>query len=172
MAKEIVPTLLIDDDKNTEQSLSLMLKSAPCYDFVISHAVNFETACAKSANGEIGNPELVILDLTIPGGLSGIPLAREVREVYPDSLVIVHTDAIDDATKKAISEIGVQDCIVKGTLSKAQTLERIRSGVTRFRAFKETHVLREIVDKGERVIRACEDNADLPPYDLQAAATR
>lgn len=165
MGREIVKTLLIEDDLQMADVLKLILETAPCFDFQVYHAPNFESIWPLLKIGQ-KTPELIILDLTFNGHLSGIDLIREITKLCSrKSAIVVFTATDNDELMIEAIKHGVQDFIVKGTLSSHDVLKRFRIAVIRWRAMKATEGLGNIVQKAESLIKESEESKLLPPYD-------
>jgi CheY-like chemotaxis protein len=78
--------LLIDDSSSTRSLLRTLINAAPGSRHEISEASSGEEAMQKVSSGEIGRPDLVIVDINM-GGMSGYDLCRELRRL-PDSTEI------------------------------------------------------------------------------------
>jgi DNA-binding response OmpR family regulator len=75
--------LLIDDSSSTRSLLRTLINAAQGARHEISEASSAEEALQKIGSGEIGKPELVIVDINM-GGMSGYDLCREMRKL-PES---------------------------------------------------------------------------------------
>jgi DNA-binding NtrC family response regulator len=56
---------------------------------------------------------LVLTDFTMPGGMSGLELARAMLAVRPDAAVVIASGAIDPADAQRAADIGVRAVIQK-----------------------------------------------------------
>ncbi len=76
-------------------------------------------------------PELVILDLNLPGGMSGLEVLKQLRAANTRARIIVLTGS-GGAHEKAVREAGATDFLTK-PFSPLQLIERIESalGATR-----------------------------------------
>ncbi len=56
---------------------------------------------------------LVLTDLTMPGGMSGLELAEAVLAIRPDVAVVIASGCIDPAQKQRAAAVGVRTVIQK-----------------------------------------------------------
>lgn len=56
---------------------------------------------------------LVLTDLTMPGGMSGLELAQAVLAIRPDAKVVIASGCIDPAEARRAAELGVHTVIQK-----------------------------------------------------------
>ena len=56
---------------------------------------------------------LVLTDLTMPGGMSGLELAQAVLAIRPDATVVIASGAIDPADARRAAAVGVRRVIQK-----------------------------------------------------------
>ena len=56
---------------------------------------------------------LVLTDLTMPGGMSGLELAQAVLAIRSDTAVVIASGAIDPAEARRAAELGVRTVIRK-----------------------------------------------------------
>jgi DNA-binding NarL/FixJ family response regulator len=134
-----VRVLLADDHPLTREALAGLLE-ANGFD-VVAQASDGEEAIQRAAALE---PELVVLDLTMPGmdGLTALPL---LREAAPGSSVVVLTAAEDDANLLTAIRLGAA-----GYLLKSEPPERIVAflrGVAHGEAALSGAVARRLLDQ-------------------------
>ena len=68
---------------------------------------------------------LVLTDLTMPGGMSGLELAQAILAVRHDAAVVIASGWIDPATERQAAAVGVRMLIQKPA-KVAEMAERIR----------------------------------------------
>ena len=56
---------------------------------------------------------LVLTDLTMPGGMSGLELAQAVLAIRPDAKVVIASGCIDPAEERRAADVGVHTVIQK-----------------------------------------------------------
>ena len=72
---------------------------------------------------------LVLTDLTMPGGMSGVELAQAVLSIRPDARVVIASGCIDPADARRAAEVGVRTVIQKP--AKVAEMAQLVSGLLR-----------------------------------------
>lgn len=72
---------------------------------------------------------LVLTDLTMPGGMSGVELAQAVLAIRPDAKVVIASGCIDPAEARRAAALGVHTVIQKP--AKVAEMARLVSGLLR-----------------------------------------
>lgn len=111
--------LVVDDDVAVAAMARAVLEAA-----------GYSTLCASSGEEAVeiysqvyhagGEIELVVLDITLPGGISGIETLDRLREVNPEVKVIASSGYFDDSASTAAKKRGFV-----GILPKPYTAERM-----------------------------------------------
>lgn len=110
--------LVVDDDPNVRRIVSLALSDDSPY---IVHAVSSaEAALLHIARQPV---DLLFTDIRMPG-MDGLELVRRVRELDPNTAVIVFTVGPEDLTPERAAELKI-DCL----LEKPASPERLRLAV-------------------------------------------
>ena len=94
--------LIADDEPLARRTLRQYLLDLGCVG-PIHEAPDGKTAIAV-ANSQ--RPDLVFLDIVMPGAIDGVGLAREIRSRYPN-LPVVLTTGYSDAAQAAPSELRI-----------------------------------------------------------------
>jgi len=104
--------LLMDDDESVQHVVASMLG---CLGYKVHCAFNGEEAVRmyRAALSKNIPFDLVIMDLTIPGGMGGKDAVAELRRLKPDLLAIVASGYSDDPVMANHREYGFDDVIVK-----------------------------------------------------------
>jgi two-component system CheB/CheR fusion protein len=103
VAKSACAILLIEDEQDVRESLSLMLRLEG---FQVMTAHDGPSALGLVASGE-AVPDLILTDFGLPGGMNGIELAGALRESLHRAVpVIVLTGDIRTSTLRAIADKG------------------------------------------------------------------
>lgn len=104
--------LLMDDEPAICEITGILLKKLG-YDPTI--AVTGEEALAEYKKGrENGNPhDVIILDLTIPGGIGGREVISIIRESDPDVKVLVSSGDLSDPAIISYAEYGFSGVLAK-----------------------------------------------------------
>ncbi len=110
--------LVIDDEEQIRRAVKSLL-TARGYQVLL--AINGEEGLNLAADH---NPELVILDLTMPG-MSGLEVCRELRAWYRGPILILSVRG-GDADKVTAFDLGADDYLTK-PFSTAELLARIRA---------------------------------------------
>ena len=128
--------LLVDDSSSTRSLLKTLIKSGQAVSHVISEAASGEEALQKMGSGEIGVPDLVIVDINM-GGMSGYDFCREFRQRYGTSsdvvpYVVVVTanegiDVINDALDAGANDYMPKPVNVKVLQVRLRVAERLLS---------------------------------------------
>jgi PAS domain S-box-containing protein len=104
--------LLVEDDKEVS-ALTFELLSG--LGFVVTHVSSADAALGALANGR--DVDVVLSDIMMPGGVSGLQLAREIRRRYPKLSVVLTTGYVEAAA-------GMEDDEFR-LLAKPYTLESL-----------------------------------------------
>jgi CheY-like chemotaxis protein len=72
---------------------------------------------------------LVLTDLTMPGGMSGLELAQAVLAIRPDAKVVIASGCIDPAETRRAAAVGVRTVIQKP--GKVAEMAQLVSGLLR-----------------------------------------
>ena len=84
--------LLVEDDKEVSALTREMLS---CLGFSVIHVASADAALGALADGR--TVDVVLSDIMMPGGVSGLELAREIRRRHPDLPVVLTTGYIEAA---------------------------------------------------------------------------
>jgi two-component system cell cycle sensor histidine kinase/response regulator CckA len=112
--------LVVDDEEMVRTILIRMLdrlghSGVPC-------ASGEEAIRLSREAAHEGNPfDIVITDLTMPGGLGGIETTQSLRELDPDVLVVVSSGYSDDPAIARFSDYGFS-----ASVKKPYTLDALR----------------------------------------------
>jgi DNA-binding NarL/FixJ family response regulator len=106
--------LIVDDHEIVREGLrTLLARSAPDLD-VCGEATNALEALEMVA---ALNPDLVIMDITMPG-TSGLVAARRIRKLHPAPRVLMFTMHDFDRLGTEVSEAGAQGYVLKSQASR------------------------------------------------------
>ena len=84
--------LLVEDDKDVSALTPELLTSLG---FSVTHVASTEAALGALANSR--EIDVVLSDIMMPGGVSGVQLAREIRRRYPDLPIVLTTGYVEAA---------------------------------------------------------------------------
>jgi len=112
--------ILVMDDEEQVSTVVKELLSFLHYDVVIAHD-GLEAIQHYQLSQAEGRPfDLVLLDLTVPGGLGGIDTFQKLREINPAVRVVVSSGYADDPMIKDFRSYGFD-----GALAKPYNLEQL-----------------------------------------------
>jgi CheY-like chemotaxis protein len=102
----------MDDQEIVCDIACAMLKELG-YETVSAHDGNVAIGLYREAS-EAGNPfDLVIMDLTIPGGMGGKEAVRKLKEYDPEARVVVSSGYSNEAVLSNYLQYGFDGAIVK-----------------------------------------------------------
>jgi len=99
---EQIRVALIDDHHVVRQGLRTYLESFPDLE-VVGEAASGEEALRHI---EFWLPDVIVMDLLLPGGMDGIDAIQRVRQLTPHTQVIALTSYTDDARVVAVLRAG------------------------------------------------------------------
>jgi signal transduction histidine kinase len=91
--------LLVEDDREVSALTREMLS---CLGFSVTHVTHSDAALGALANGRA--VDVVLSDIMMPGGVSGLELAREIGRRHPDLPVILTTGYVEAAASMTDGE--------------------------------------------------------------------
>jgi NarL family two-component system response regulator LiaR len=99
---DTIRVALVDDHRVVRQGLHSFLESFPDLS-VVGEASSGEEALAYL---EAWQPDVLVMDLLMPGGMDGIETTRRVRELRPHAHIVALTSYTDDARVVAALRAG------------------------------------------------------------------
>ena len=99
--------LIVDDHPMIRSAVAMLLDGT---DFTIEASAGNAEAALDAVRD--GNPDLVVLDLAMPGG-SGMNVLRRIRADGDQRAVIILTAAIDDFRLREAMSLGVNGIVMK-----------------------------------------------------------
>ncbi len=102
ISKPPISVMLVDDHRVVTRGLRSFLESFPDLQ-VTGTAASGEELLEKLADSR---PQVIVLDLLLPGGIDGIETTRRVSELYPDIRVVALTASTDAARMTAVLRAG------------------------------------------------------------------
>lgn len=120
LAKGTPTVMVVDDDPAVLMIGKAILSTLP---YNIIGASSGEDAMAKitAMIAEGRRPDLIILDLTMPGGMSGLDTLQEIRNVDPKVGVIACSGFFEQSAHDLCVALGFIECIEKPYTSESLT---------------------------------------------------
>jgi CheY-like chemotaxis protein len=110
--------LVIDDNPGVVDILATHLRGAG---YGVSSALTGDEGLKDFI---LARPDLVLLDITLPGGMNGIKVLKRIRAIDPASKVIMVTGNTDPASAREALELGAVAYIDKPPTSKGWSRSR------------------------------------------------
>jgi two-component system NtrC family response regulator len=136
MSKEIFPILIVDDERNIRTGLAQALESES---YTIATAKDVDEALELFRRT---HHRLVLTDLKMPGGRSGIDLIRAIKDERPETLIIVMTAHATIETAVEAMRLGAHDYLTKPIDLGTMRLQ-VRNAFEHDRLREENRRLRE-----------------------------
>lgn len=104
--------LVLDDEDDVREVIGMMLEEMG---HKVSYAIDGEEAIAKYREAQKNNSpyDVVISDLTIPGGMGGQEASREILQIDPQAKIIVSSGYATDPVMANYEEYGFLGRVVK-----------------------------------------------------------
>ena len=128
--------MIVEDDPNIADLVDLYLRNDGCSVF---QATNGKRALEIFG---LKNPDLIILDIGLPGELDGLEICRSIRE-RGDTPIIMLTARNDEIDRVVGFELGADDYVTK-PFSPRELVGRVRAILRRAQAPREISV--EVID--------------------------
>jgi DNA-binding NarL/FixJ family response regulator len=144
--------LIVDDHEVVREGLRALLSKREGFD-VVGQAGTMEQAISEAARSQ---PDVIVMDVRLPDG-SGIEACREIREVRPETKVIMLTSYADDDAVFASILAGAAGYVLKQTRGAA--LADAIASVARGESLLDAAVTQKVM---ERVRSASQRKADDP----------
>jgi NarL family two-component system response regulator LiaR len=105
----MIHVALVDDHRVVTRSVKAWLESFSDIR-VVGVAASGEEALASLP---LWNPQIVLLDLLMPGGLDGVETARRIKERFPTVRILALTASTDEARMMAVLRAGASGYVRK-----------------------------------------------------------
>ena len=157
-----MPTILIIED---EPELVKILRS-------YLEQANYEVLTAYRGDAGLSmwehkNPDLVILDLNLPG-MDGLDVAREIRR-KSETPIIILTARVEETDRLIGLELGADDYIVK-PFSPREVVARVRAVLRRASGARQVPTLLRLgeieIDLDSHLVTKAGENIDLTPTEF------
>ncbi len=141
---ETIRVVLVDDHQVARHGLQSFLKAFEDPE-VVSEAASGEEALQKI---EGWMPDVVVIDLLIPGDLNGIETIKQVRALLPHTRIVALTSSTDDALVAAALRTGAISYVRKDA-SLEVLLASIRAAARGQSLLDPTVVMQELTRMGK-----------------------
>ena len=121
MATSAKKILIVEDNKLLQQVyFDRLVKEG----FLVLQAFTGQQGLALATNY---NPDLIILDIMLPGGLNGFDVLSQLRanSSFKHTPILMKTDLKDE--KKTAESMGASDYIIKDEKNIDETISKIKS---------------------------------------------
>ncbi len=132
--------LIVDDHEVVREGLRALLARREGFE-VVGQAGTVEQAIAEAARSE---PDVIVMDVRLPDG-SGIEACREIREVRPETKVIMLTSYADDDAVFASILAGAAGYVLKQT--RGSVLADAIAAVSRGESLLDAAVTQKVMDR-------------------------
>jgi len=123
MDEKKIKVLVVEDETSIRRFITLNLEMA---DFDVWEAESGEKALERILISQV---DVVVLDLMLPG-IDGLEVCRQVRNITPESLIIMLTAKSQDIDKIIGLELGADDYMIK-PFNPYELIARIKAMVRR-----------------------------------------
>jgi CheY-like chemotaxis protein len=120
-----VTTLVVDDDADMRLLVRSVLRRGGFS--VISEAANGTDALVRFAECSPPDPTVVLLDNQMPD-LTGLEVARRIRQDAPDQLIVLFSAYLSDSIVAEAEQAGVAACVSKTDALKLSDIIRTVTG--------------------------------------------
>ncbi|MCB9453225.1 MAG: response regulator transcription factor [Anaerolineaceae bacterium] len=135
---DMARVLVVDDDGAVRYSVSKTLQRIG---YQVSEAASGEEAIDLISQQEF---DVVLTDIRMPPGISGVDLLRRIKDIAPDSIVILLTGYASLGTAVESLRLGAHDYLIKP--SSSQDIRRsVTQGVERARNLKRRRSLLDTI---------------------------
>jgi NarL family two-component system response regulator LiaR len=110
MARPMIQVALVDDHQVVTHALRTFLESFPDMK-VVGIAASGEELLEKISGWQ--KPDVVVLDLLMPGGIDGVETARRLVAQHPGIRIVALTASTDDARMNAVLRAGATGYVRK-----------------------------------------------------------
>lgn len=116
------PRILIVDDEKAMQMLAGAIVEKLGFDYTCVDSGEDAAAVTREAFDSGNRYSVVVMDLALPGGMSGLEATLAIKQVDPDAQVIVSSGYLEQNARTAALEHGFA-----GILPKPYTADRLAS---------------------------------------------
>ena len=156
--------LVVEDDDAIRGALCMALEDE---DYCVAEAADGRSAIRSFFESP---PDLVMLDLVLPGGMDGIEVCRRVRAMAPTPVLMLSGMDAEDRKIEAL-RAGADDYIVKG-IGIGELMARVEASIRRTRSARSAAPRRFSdgaldVDFTSQVVRSGNGEVQLTPIEYR-----
>lgn len=129
--------MIIDDHEIVRDGLSMLLQQSFCIDGRFCACDGYEAVKAA----ENFPADLVLLDLSMPGGLDGMTTLERLRKLLPDAKIVIFSMHDDIGYQKKAYEAGADGYLIK-QLKRDDLIQSLDQILANQKVF-DTHVLHD-----------------------------
>jgi two-component system chemotaxis response regulator CheY len=126
--KQLITVILADDDSSTRYLLQSLLNRHGCKVLAAKNDGEGLLDAYRHLRAINTFPDMILLDISMPGELNGIDVLKNIRETDPDAYVIMISGETDGDVVREVITSGASGFIVKPF-----TVGRIRDMIQSFR---------------------------------------
>jgi NarL family two-component system response regulator LiaR len=134
----VITVVLVDDHRVVTRSLKSYLESFPDLR-VVGIAANGEELLERVSSWQ---PQVIVQDLLLPGGIDGVETTRRVLEMAPSVRVVALTASTDEARMMAVLRAGASGYIRKD--AEPETLLAAIRAVARGKTYIDPYLARRV----------------------------
>lgn len=155
----MIDIILVDDHDLFRMGTTMLLGSQPDYN-VVAQAATAE-AFFSELNSLENEPALALLDIVLPD-MSGVEIARKLREEHPDIQILMLSAESSESTILSLTEIGVEGFVSKNapTDELLTAISTIVNGGTYF-AKDIARLIRDVCNSTELHVELSEREKDI-----------
>jgi two-component system, NarL family, response regulator NreC len=127
--------MIVDDHEIVRDGLLMLLQQSYCIDGRMCACDGYEALKAA----ELFPADLVLLDLSMPGGLDGLSTLRRLRKLLPNAKIVIFSMHDDIAYQKKAFESGADGFLVK-QLKRDDLIDSLDRILANQKVF-DTHVM-------------------------------
>jgi len=135
----VIAIVLVDDHQVVTHSLKAYLESFPDLK-VVGIAASGEELLARLGQWQ---PQVVLQDLLLPGGIDGIETTRRITEGFPDVRVVALTASLDEARMMGVLRAGAAGYVRKD--ADPETLLAAVRAVSRGKTYIDPAISRQML---------------------------
>lgn len=113
--------LIVDDSDASRNSLSFLLKTKK---YQVFQAINGNDALAKLKSGSVGNLDLIITDINMPG-MTGLEMIQHIRKMDEYKFIPILVISSEEEEIKRSIELGASAWLMKSSKTNEKLFETI-----------------------------------------------